>query len=115
MKYEINTGTIIAARFADKIRKSAFAIFKNKVSTEEIVRSVAEANMMLYEKMTSAGIGKLDVVRITIEATVENGKIVFSEPKIERFVPYSEVEKIKEECEKKLSEFKNKLNILFTI
>ncbi|ABP51209.1 MAG: DUF2258 domain-containing protein [Pyrobaculum arsenaticum] len=113
-KYEIKTGVIIAARFADKIRRTAFAVFGGVLPREEIVRATSELNKRIYETLISMGIGKLDIIRITVEAAVEGGKLVFGEPKIEWFIPHSEVQKKVEECEKKMSEIRKKIETLLS-
>lgn len=111
-RHEIRTGVIIAARFADKIRRTAFAAFGRVVPREEIVKSVAELNKKIYEKLTSMGAGKLDIIRITVEATVDGDKLTFGEPRIEWFIPYTEVQKKIEECEKKMAEIREKIESL---
>lgn len=107
-KYEIRTGVVVAARFADKLRRTAFAVFGGVVPREEIVRAVSELNKKIYEKLISMGAGKLDIVRITVEVAIEGGRLVFGDPEIELFVPHSEVQ----ECEKKLAEIKEKVKAL---
>lgn len=107
-KYEIRTGVVVAARFADKLRRTAFAVFGGVVPREEIVRAVSELNKKIYEKLISMGAGKLDIVRITVEVAIEGGRLVFGEPEIEWFVPHGEVQ----ECEKKLAEIKEKVKAL---
>jgi len=92
-KYEIRTGVVIAARFADKLRRTAFAVFGGVVPKEEIVRATSELNKKIYERLVSMGVGKLDIVRISVEASVEGGRLIFGEPKIEWFVPHTEVER----------------------
>ncbi|MEM1807680.1 MAG: DUF2258 domain-containing protein, partial [Pyrobaculum sp.] len=52
-RYEIRTGVVIAARFADKLRRTAFAVFGRLLPREEIVRSTSELNKKIYEKLIS--------------------------------------------------------------
>jgi hypothetical protein len=108
-KYELRTGIVIAARFADKLRRTAFAVFGGVVPREEILRATAELNKKIFERLISMGVGKLDLVRITVEATVEGNKLVFGEPKIEWFISHTEVERRLQECEKRISEAKQKI------
>ncbi len=103
-KYELRTGIVIAARFADKLRRTAFAVFGRVLPREEILRATAELNKKIFERLISMGVGKLDLVRITVEAAVEGNKLVFGEPKIEWFIPHTEVERRLQECEKRISE-----------
>jgi hypothetical protein len=58
------------------------------------------------------GVGKLDIIRITVEAAVEGNRLTFSEPKIEWFLPYAEVQKRLEECEKKMTDIRQKIESL---
>jgi len=111
-RYELRTGIVIAARFADKLRRTAFAVFGGILPKEEIVRATSELNRKIYEKLVSMGVGKLDIVRITVETAVERNRLTFSEPKIERFIPHTEAEKQLQECEKRLNEFKQKVESL---
>jgi hypothetical protein len=111
-RYELRTGVVIAARFADKLRRTAFAVFGRVVPREEVVRAAAELNRKIYERLIAMGVGKLDIVRITVEAAVEGNKLVFGEPKIEWFIPHAEVEKQLQECEKRIAEMKQKIESL---
>jgi len=111
-RYEIRTGIVIAARFADKLRRTAFAVFGGVVPKEEIVRATSELNKKIYERLVSMGVDKLDIVRISVEASVEGGRLIFGEPKIEWFVPHTEVEKRVKECEEKFAEVKQKIENL---
>lgn len=111
-RYEIRTGVVVAARFADKLRRTAFAVFGGVLPREEIVRATSELNKKIYEKLISMGVGKLDIVRITVEAIIEGGKLTFGEPKIEWFIPHSEVEKRVIECERRINEIKQKIETL---
>ncbi|AET32799.1 DUF2258 domain-containing protein [Pyrobaculum ferrireducens] len=111
-KYEIRTGVVVAARFADKLRRTAFAVFGGIVPREEIVRATSELNKKIYEALISMGVGKLDIVRITVEAAVEGGRLIFGEPKIEWFVPHSEMQKRLEECEKRFAEIRKRIESL---
>ncbi|KUO81217.1 MAG: DUF2258 domain-containing protein [Pyrobaculum sp.] len=111
-RYELRTGIVIAARFADKLRRTAFAVFGGILPKEEIVRATSELNRKIYEKLVSMGVGKLDIIRITVEAAVEGNRLTFSEPKIEWFLPYAEVQKRLEECEKKMTDIRQKIESL---
>jgi hypothetical protein len=108
-RYELRTGVVVAARFADKLRRTAFAVFGRVLPKEEVVRATAELNKKIFERLVAMGVGKLDFVRITVEAAVEGDKLVFGEPKIEWFISHAEVEKRLQECEKRLSEVKQKI------
>jgi len=47
-----------------------------------------------------------------VEAAVEGNRLTFSEPKIEWFLPYAEVQKRLEECEKKMTDIRQKIESL---
>jgi len=111
-RYELRTGVVIAARFADKLRRTAFAVFGGVVPRKEIVQATAELNKKIFEKLIAMGVGKLDIVRITAEAAVEGNKLVFGEPKIEWFIPHAEVEKRLQECERRMDEVKQRIESL---
>ena len=111
-RYELRTGVVVAARFADKLRRTAFAAFGRVLPKEEIVRTTAELNKKIFDKLIAMGVGKLDLVRITVEAAVEGSKLVFGEPKIEWFILHADVEKRLQECEKRMSEMKQKIELL---
>lgn len=89
---EISTGLIIAARFADKIRRTMFAVFGKVLPKEIILQDTSKFNQQLYKIMIEKGIGKLDVVRITFKAAYnpETKHIEFSDVKIIRYLPEEE-------------------------
>lgn len=95
---ELRTGIIIAARFADKIRRAVFAAFGKMVPEDVILRDVGEFNKKLYEMLIERGIGKLDLVRISVEVSYdpEQNKLIFGEPKIEKLYTEQEVKELVE-------------------
>jgi len=91
---ELRTGIIPAARFADKIRRVALAAFKGYAPREVIIRDVSEFNRQLYDIVVNKmGCGKGDLIRISVDVSYdeEGQRLVFGEPKIDRFVPESEI------------------------
>ena len=109
---ELRTGIIPAARFADKIRRVALAAFRGYAPREVIIRDVAELNRKLYEIIVEEmKCEKGDLIRIVIDATYdeEGQKLVFGEPRIERFVPESRVRAEYEERIRELEEEREKL------
>ncbi|MCI4464891.1 MAG: DUF2258 domain-containing protein [Thermoproteus sp.] len=116
---EIRTGVIIAARYADKLRRAVFAAFRNAVKQEEILRAVAELNRSIYDRLIKMGVGKLDIVRITVEARVDGGKLTFGEPAIEWFISSEKAAELQSQladCRKRLAELRQRLEeILKTI
>lgn len=108
-RFELRTGVIVAARFADKLRRIAFAVFSHTVPRDEVLRAVADLNRGIYERLTAMGVGKLDLVRITVEAAVEGGRLAFGEPKIELFIPAQEAQRRVEECQRKMEDMRKRL------
>ena len=91
---ELRTGIIPAARFADKLRRVALAAFKGYAPRDVIIRDVSEFNKKLYDVIVNKmGCAKGDLIRITVDVSYdeEGQRLVFGEPKIDRFVPESEV------------------------
>jgi len=135
-KFELSTGLIIAARYADKLRRVALVAFKKLAPTEIIIRDIAELNKTLYEKLVNEmKIGKLDVIRILVDAEYneEDKKIYFSNLKIQRFYTEEDINRIvsekveelnkkienlikeNEKLKKNLEEIKNKLSEIISL
>jgi len=75
---KMSTGFVRAAGYDDKVRRVLFAVTKNKgLKEDEILRAAAEFNKRVFEEMQKKGIEKRDVVRITCEFDIEDGKIVW--------------------------------------
>ena len=107
-KFELSTGIIIAARFADKLRRVALVAFSKLVDKNVILRDVAELNQQLYDEIVNKRkIDKLDVIRITVDAEYDpnENKIKFSNVKIQHFVP-------EERCEDYAKDLKEKVEKL---
>ena len=113
-KFELSTGIIIAARFADKLRRVALMAFGRLVDKNVILRDVAELNQQLYDEIVNKRkIDKLDVIRITVDAEYDpnENKIKFSNVRIQHFVPEDKCEEyakdLKEKVEKLEKENQN--------
>ncbi|MCI4456197.1 MAG: DUF2258 domain-containing protein [Sulfolobus sp.] len=123
-KFELSTGIIIAARFADKLRRVALVAFGKMVDKNVILRDVAELNKELYEEIVNKRkIGKLDVIRILVDAEYDEkeNRIKFSNIRIQHFVPEDEcasrvnlesLKKENEELRSKLEKIKQMLSAL---
>jgi hypothetical protein len=108
-KFELRTGVIPVALYADKLRKVALAVFKNLAPRDVILRDVAKLNQILYGKLVEElKLGKGDFVRITVKAFYDKdkGEISFEEFHIERLVFESD---IKQTYEVKLRELEEAL------
>ena len=100
---ELSTGVIRAARFADKIRRVVIAAFGRIAPLEVILRDVGELNKKLYNEIVEKRkYEKGDLIKIIIDARYdkEENRIVFGEPEIIRYIPETELVKLKEENEK---------------
>ncbi|ADN51181.1 DUF2258 domain-containing protein [Vulcanisaeta distributa] len=96
---ELRTGIIIAARFADKLRRAAFAAFSKMVPEDVILRDIAELNKTVYDEMIKRNIDKLALVRISVVVSYDQkaNKLNFSDLKIERLYTEDEVSRIIDE------------------
>jgi len=123
-KFELSTGIIVAARFADKLRRAALVAFGKMVDKNVVLRDVAELNKELYEEIVNKRkIGKLDVIRILVDAEYDEkeNRIKFSNIRIQHFVPEDEcasredlerLQKENEELRSKLEKIKQMLTAL---
>ena len=123
-KFELSTGIIVAARFADKLRRVALVAFGKMVDKNVVLRDIAELNQELYEEIVNKRkIGKLDVIRITVDAEYDEkeNKIKFSNIRIQHFVPEDQcasredlerLQKENEELRSKLEKIKQMLTAL---
>ena len=123
-KFELSTGIIVAARFADKLRRVALVAFGKMVDKNVVLRDVAELNQELYEEIVNKRkIGKLDVIRIIVDAEYDEkeNRITFSNIRIQHFVPEDEcasrenlerLQKENEELRSKLEKIKQMLTAL---
>jgi hypothetical protein len=111
-RFELSTGLIIAARYADKLRRVALVAFSKLAPKDVVVRDIAELNKQLYDVLVNQyKIGKLDVIRITVEAEYDDveKKIKFDNIKINRYYTEEECRKI---SEPQIEELKNQINKL---
>ena len=63
---ELRIGIIVAARFADKLRRAAFAAFSKTVPEDVILRDIAELSKSIHDEMIRKNIDKLALVRISV-------------------------------------------------
>lgn len=73
----MSTGFVRASRYDDKVRRVLFALLKGKAREDEILRAAAEFNKRVFGILQEKGIEKRDVIRISCEFDLENGKIVW--------------------------------------
>ncbi len=88
--FQLSTGLIIAARYANKLRRVALVSLGNSVPKDVIIRDISEINKKLFDELiTKNKIDKLDVIRLTVKAVYdpENKKLELEEYKIVRYVP----------------------------
>ena len=111
-RYQISTGVIIAARYADKLRRVALVALGKYVPKDVVIRDVAELNKQLYHEIVEQRkLGKLDLIRVTVTLRYDEGekRLVFEDVKIDTFVEES---KCKEPYEKQIAELKGQLEAL---
>ncbi|MDK2868831.1 MAG: hypothetical protein PWP39_66 [Pyrococcus sp.] len=90
------TGFVRASGYANKVRRVLFAITRGKVFPEEVVKAAGELNKIIFEKLQEMGVKKEDVVRISVDFNIEDGKIVWNLDSLE-------IETYKKEEEEKLA------------
>lgn len=84
----LRSGYVIAGAYADKIRRTLFAqtrdlVKSGELTAQEVARAAGELNRILYEILVNKlKTDKGDVVRINIEYSVEEGKIVWDYDKL---------------------------------
>ncbi len=77
----LRTGLVIAGAYADKVRRVLFAQLRDKVKSGEITntevaRAAGELNRLLFDILVNRlSIEKGDVVRITVDYEVSDGRI----------------------------------------
>ncbi|CUX78254.1 hypothetical protein CHITON_1475 [Thermococcus chitonophagus] len=71
------TGFVRASGYANKVRKVLFAATRGKVPPEEVVRVSAEINKYIFDKLQELGVRKEDVVRISLDFSIDGDKIVW--------------------------------------
>ncbi len=111
-KFQITTGVIIAARYADKLRRVALVALGKYVPKDIIIRDVAELNKELYHEIVEKRkLGKLDLIRVTVVLHYDESakKLIFDDVKISVFM---DEEKCKETYEKEIEELKHKVDEL---
>ncbi|MCH4815989.1 MAG: DUF2258 domain-containing protein [Saccharolobus sp.] len=124
-KFELSTGLIIAARYADKLRRVALVAFSKIAPKEVIIRDVSELNKQLYAKIVEEmKLGKLDVIRISVDAEYDdqNKKLIFSNLRILRYITeeqcvekYKDVVSENEKLKEEISELKKKLEDILSL
>lgn len=111
-KYQLSTGVIIAARYADKLRRVALVALGKMVPKEVIIRDIAELNKELYHEIVEKRkLGKLDLVRITVTLRYDEQlqKLVFEDVKISTFI---DEEKCRSMYEGRIDELEKELGTL---
>ncbi len=91
---ELRTGVIPTAIYANKLRRVAFVLLGKQVPKDVIMRDITELNQNLYHKLVEEmKLDKGDLIRITLTATYDknSNKLTFSNLKVDRYVPQSEI------------------------
>lgn len=124
-KFELSTGLIIAARYADKLRRVALVAFSKIAPRDIIIRDISELNKQLYTKIVEEmKVGKLDVIRILVDAEYDdqNQRLNFTNVRIIRYFTedqckekYADVIRENEELKKEIGELKQKLQDILKV
>ncbi|AKA74298.1 DUF2258 domain-containing protein [Saccharolobus solfataricus] len=124
-RFELSTGLIIAARYADKLRRVALVAFSKIAPKEVIIRDVSELNKQLYTKIVEEmKLGKLDVIRISVDAEYDdrNKKLIFSNLRILRYITeeqcgekYKDIISENERLKGEILELKKKLEDILSL
>ncbi len=88
--FQLSTGLIISARYANKLRRVALVSLGSSVPKDVIIRDISEINKKLFDELISKyKIDKLDVIRLTVKVVYdpENKKLKLEEYKITRYIP----------------------------
>jgi len=121
-KFELSTGLIIAARYADKLRRVALVSLSKMVPRDIIIRDVSEFNKNLYDKIVNQmKIDKLDVIKLVVSVRYDKSqnKLIFEDTKIIRYYTeeeckkqYESVIQENENLKKEIDEIRKKLSDL---
>ncbi|MCI2414516.1 MAG: DUF2258 domain-containing protein [Candidatus Aramenus sp.] len=111
-KFELSTGLIIAARYADKLRRVALVALSKIAPRDVIIRDISELNKKLFDEITQKNIGKLDVIRLVVVAEYEpeEKKIKFENVQIQRFYTEEQCKKMQEDVVKENQRLKEELD-----
>jgi|ECHhosMinimDraft_1075155.scaffolds.fasta_scaffold02136_2 Uncharacterized protein conserved in archaea len=77
----LNTGTVIAGAYADKVRRTLFALTRNlqesgAIKSEDVAYGAAVLNQILYKIIVEKlRCDKGDVVRIVVDYEIKDSKI----------------------------------------
>lgn len=109
---ELRTGVIPTAIYANKLRRAAFVLLGKYVPKDVIMRDITVLNQELYHKLVEEmKLGKGDLIRLTVSAKYDrnSNKLVFSNIRVDRYVPQSE---IVSEFETRIKELENQIKTL---
>ncbi|EWG06824.1 MAG: hypothetical protein ASUL_07619 [Candidatus Aramenus sulfurataquae] len=111
-RFELSTGLIIAARYADKLRRVALVALSKIAPRDVIIRDISELNKKLFEEITQKNIGKLDVIRLVVVAEYDpqEKKIKFENVQIQRFYTEEECKKMQEDVVKENQRLKEEID-----
>ncbi|AWR97412.1 DUF2258 domain-containing protein [Acidianus sulfidivorans JP7] len=122
-KFEISTGIIIAARYADKLRRVALVSLSKIVPKDIIIRDISEFNKQLYDEIVNKlKIDKLSIIKITVEVSYnsQDKKLNFNNLKIIRYYTedeckkqYDAIVKENEKLKKEIEDIKKQLADLY--
>ncbi|MCE4623596.1 MAG: DUF2258 domain-containing protein [Caldisphaeraceae archaeon] len=109
-KFELSTGLIIAARFADKIRRVAIVSLRKWVPKDIIIRDVSALNKELYEEIVNKRkMDKLDIIKVVVDVLYDEveKKLRFSNIRITRYYPEEQCTTL---CKERVSELEREIS-----
>ncbi|MFP3190297.1 MAG: DUF2258 domain-containing protein [Thermoproteota archaeon] len=112
---KISTGVVVAAIFADKLRRTILAALGKNVPKDILIAEVAKLNQELYKKIVEEmKTDKRDPIQITLNAIYDKqlNKLEFRDIAIERFLPESKVTSAIESANRELNALKEEIEKL---
>ncbi len=107
----LSTGTVVAAGYANKVRRVLFAITKG-LDPKEVARAAAELNQRVWQIIQEKQIDKDEVIRVSCDFDVQDGKIVWNYDtlKVQRYLPEYEVQEV-EQMKAELERLREQLKV----
>lgn len=103
----LRTGFVRANAYDIKVRKVLFAQVRRIIQNDEILRAAAELNQKIFEELQKRNVEKRDVIRVSINYEIKEGKIVWRWDTLKMEV-YREVEEVGSKLSSLLEEIERK-------
>ncbi len=103
----LRTGFVRANAYDIKVRKVLFAQLGRRVGEDEILRASAELNKKIFEELQKRGVEKRDVIRVSVEYEVKDGRVEWKWDTLDIDV-YKEIEEMGSKLSSILDEIEEK-------